>query len=224
MVLVTRSSAGRPDGRDGDGRRGADPGGIADRQHCGAGWPHGAAMDRGRLCWSRGALAFILWVMALQRATPTRPWCAAAMSPAPDRRGPRWPVAARRPAYPQRQRNRQQRRKADGPAQDRQRDRIGIADNITRHRRRGGSKRTRYQGDRDPDCFTHHQLPYQAYPPMPSRDRKLGQFRSRSRCPSPSGSRRSSDLHASALSSHSRTVRNQDSHTIAWLWHFPAPP
>ena len=60
--------------RHGDGCRGADPGGVVDRQRRGLekvsrrrnGSPGSISAIAG------GALAFILWVLALERATPTR--------------------------------------------------------------------------------------------------------------------------------------------------------
>jgi hypothetical protein len=75
----------------------------------------------------------------------------------------RRPVAAWRPSHPKGQRHRQQARKTDAPAQDRQRDRIGIADEIAGDGSGRAAKATRDQCDGNPDPFAH--LRFSCVPP-----------------------------------------------------------
>ena len=70
------------------------------------------------------------------------------------------PVAAARPSRLQQQRRRQHATKADRPAQNRKRNRIGVAGEIARDRRRSPAEATRDQRDRDPNPFAHAVSPH----------------------------------------------------------------
>ena len=70
------------------------------------------------------------------------------------------PVAAARPSRLQQQRRRQHTTKAYRPAQNRKRNRIGVAGEIARDRRRSPAEATRDQRDRDPDPFAHAVSPH----------------------------------------------------------------
>ena len=80
------------------------------------------------------------------------------------------PVAARRPFHAQHERYRQHEEKSDAPAQNGERERIGIADQIARDGRGRAAETARNDRDQHPDQFAHAHSPSGGAGTMPRPD------------------------------------------------------